>query len=131
MHPQQMAPPTREQVITHLNAMIASRVVNLTCYEKQKRSKRVRFDIAVMDFQAVPPMTPAMGIDGRSFDVCTNVAYKRAELEFEASQLEFEASTGQLDLMIEQTKIELQQLSAQLKQVESNIVDPRSVGVVM
>jgi uncharacterized coiled-coil protein SlyX len=132
MHPQ-MATPTREQVVEQLNKMIAARVTNLTCFEKQRRAKKIRYDMAVMDLQVVP-LTQWEGVQvshGPRVVSSPNPARARAELDFQASQLEYEAAVVQLDGMIEQIKEELQQLNAQLKQAGSSLIDPRSVGVMM
>lgn len=109
MHPQQQ--PTREQAIAHFKSQIAQRELTLGFYEKQRRAKQFRFDVAALE--------------------ASDITDKRANMIWQAEQLEFEASTGQLDMMIVQTKLEIEHFTSMLKMAESTIVDPRSLGVSM
>ena len=117
MHPQQQ--PTREQAIAHFKSQIVQRELTLGFYEKQRKAKQLRFDVAALD-QA----------RARRLSV-VDTELKRAELVWQAEQLEFEASTGQLDMMIVQTKLEIEHFTSMLKMAESTIVDPRTMGVSM
>lgn len=113
MNPQQ---PTREQYVAHLKSLIAQRVLSMGFMEKQLLAKRKKFDIAILDLQAVPAASNAR---------------RRAELLFEAEQLEFESTSGQLDMLIEGTRREIEQYEDALNSASSSLVLPGMEGVVM
>lgn len=131
MNPQMQQHPSREQVTAHLKSLIAQRLLSLGFMEKQRHARKLRFDVAVLDLQAVPLRQREVHSGVVVAGLPNTEARRRAELVFEAEQLEYEAATGQLDMMIEGTKQEIAQYEGALKNADSNIVMPGQVGVVM
>ena len=107
MNPQQ-AQPTREQMKAHVESQIAQRKLSLTFYERQRKAKDIRFELAC-EAQARDAY-----IDPRVV---------------EASELEYMASVGQLDMMIAQTKAEIAHFENALKGADAVVLRPD--GVVM